>query len=50
MNIDHYTVSHISGDGSPAVTQLDTIERAWSFMRELDRIGVVAGFPKAIFK
>jgi hypothetical protein len=50
MTIDYYTVSHISGDGSPTVTQLDTIERAWAFIRELDRIGVVAGFPKAVFK
>jgi hypothetical protein len=50
MTLDHYTVSHISGDGSPAITQFDTSERAWSFVRWCDQYGIIVGFPQAVFK
>lgn len=48
-SISHYTVTHISGDGSTVVTQITQRDRAWAFMREVDALGGKAGFPQAVF-
>lgn len=47
--ISHYTVTHLSGDGSRVVTEITDRDRAWAFMREIDALGGKAGFPQAVF-
>ena len=48
MAISHYTVTHVSGDGSKAVTEITDRARAWKFMHELEAMGVPGGFPQAV--
>ncbi len=49
--IAYYTVTYRQdASRQPQVCQIADRDRAWAFMREVDRAGGIAGFPQAVFE